>query len=132
VLILTRADEDPVVNPFGLDELELSTQVCSYKGEYQTSVCAVIFQDAIRKVRSISGAASDHPMYPCYARDRCVPRIRAPDVRAARGFEPVSVVIAKEKVVVAMWVRAQRRVIVKRTKRERSAAPPSAHHLGCR
>src|SRR3954469_16717310 len=60
VLIISRPEENSIVNPLGLDELKLPADVRSDKREHQTSVSAVIIHDAFGQRRAISSSAPDH------------------------------------------------------------------------
>jgi len=57
VFVFPGPDEDPVVNPLGLDKLELPAEVCPNECEYQPPVGTVIFEDALGK-RRVAGAYS--------------------------------------------------------------------------
>src|SRR5215208_999391 len=62
VLFGRRADEDAVIDPLGLDELELALQVRTDEHEDDASVDAVVLQDAVGQHRAVAGAAPDHPV----------------------------------------------------------------------
>src|SRR5688500_216354 len=129
IFIIAGAEENAIVDPFGLNELELSSQVCSYEGEHQSALSAVVFSDTFGKRWTVRCPAPDHPVYARETGDLSVARVAAPDVRAARSLKSYRVVCFKKEIVIAMWVCAQRGVVVKRTKRERRTATPAAHHF---
>src|SRR6185295_5285832 len=132
VFVFPGPDEDPVVNPLGLDKLELPAEVCPNECEYQPPVGTVIFEDALGKRRAVRGSASYHSVYPHHARYLCVAWVCPPYVRAARGLETVRVVLPKKEIVVAQRVCAQFPVIAKRAERQGGAAAPAPHHLSRR
>src|SRR5947209_5957343 len=51
------AEKVAAVHPLGLNELELSAQMSSDEREHQTTIHAVIFQDAIRKWSAVGSPA---------------------------------------------------------------------------
>src|SRR4051812_48512226 len=60
ILLTGRADEDAVVQPLRLDELELAVQVRPGEHEHDPAVRAVVFELALRQHRSVARAAADH------------------------------------------------------------------------
>src|SRR5215216_1868762 len=114
VLVGRRADEDAVVDPLGLDELELALQVRTDEHEDDASVDAVVLQDAFGQHRAVAGAAPDHPVEANVDASLLierVPWVRAPRVRASRALEPAQIVVVVE-VVVARGVRPQLGIVV--------------------
>src|SRR5215213_5645656 len=64
VLLGRRADEDPVIEPLGLDELELALEVCSGEDEHDAPVGTVVLQDAVGQHRAVARTPADHAMQP--------------------------------------------------------------------
>src|SRR5215216_8090234 len=56
------ADKDAVVDPLGLDELELTLEVRTDEHEDDSAVDAVVLQDAFGQHGPVAGAAPDHPV----------------------------------------------------------------------
>ena len=92
VLLAGRAEEFAVVDPLGLDELELPSQVRADEREHQPAVGAVVLQHAVGQRRAVGRAAADHAVQADLAGDDRVARVHAPDVRAERAAEPPRVV----------------------------------------
>jgi hypothetical protein len=129
IFIVASTEENAVIDPFRLYELELPAQVRPYECEHQTTVGSVVFDEAFGKWWTICRSTPDHPVYARHAGYLRVSWIGAPDVRAAWSLKTYRVVRLKKKVVVAMRIFAKRWVVVERTKRQRSAAAPATHHL---
>ncbi len=70
ILGVARAEEDAVVDPLGLDELELPPEVRADEGEHQPPIGAVVLQHSFRQQRAIRGSAPDHPVDPGRRRPR--------------------------------------------------------------
>src|SRR6185503_15973649 len=68
-------------------------------------------------------------MYPSYSGDRCITRVAAANVRAARCLKARRIVCFKKEIVVASRIGAQFGVVVKRAQRQWRAAAPTAHHF---
>ena len=64
ILGVARANEDAVIDPLRLDELELPPQMRSDEGEHQPPIGAIVLQNSFREQRAIRGSTPDHPMYP--------------------------------------------------------------------
>src|SRR5438477_120983 len=60
VLLQRGADEDAVVQPLGLDELELAPEVRAGEHEDDAAVCAVVLEHSLGQHRPVAGAAPDH------------------------------------------------------------------------
>jgi hypothetical protein len=60
ILIAASPEENAVIYPLRLDELELPAKVSSDKGEHQPTIGAVILQDPFRERLAICGSAPDH------------------------------------------------------------------------
>ena len=129
IFIVSGAEENAVIDPLRLNKLELPPDICSDKCEHQPAINSIIDHDSFRKHWSISSAAADHSMYTRHAGNRRVAWVAATDVRATRCFEPSRIVGFKKKVVVSFRILSERRIIVKRTERERGTTTPAAHHL---
>src|SRR5918998_937071 len=131
VLLQRGADEDAVVQPLGLDELELPFEVRAREYEDDAAIGAVVFEHALGQHRSVARAAPDDAVQAdvdgAVAVQR-VARIRAPCVRTQGALEAPRIVAVEERVV-ALRVIAERRVVDVRRERERSAALPAAEHL---
>ena len=131
VLLERGADEDAVVEPLGLDELELPLEVRAREDEDDAAIGAVVFEHALGQHRPVARAAPDHAVQAdvdgAVAVQR-VARIRAPCVRTQGALE-ASRIVAVEERVVALRVVAEIRVVTVRGERERSAALPAPDHL---
>src|SRR5918997_1282078 len=131
VLLQRGADEDAVVQPLGLDELELSFEMRAREYEDDAAIGAVVFEHALGQHRSVARAAPDHAVQAdidsAVAVQR-VARIRAPCVRTQGALEAPRIVAVKERVV-ALRVIAEIRVVNVRRERERSAALPAPDHF---
>jgi len=44
IFIFARAEEDAIVDPLGLNELELTTYVGSHKSEHESTIDTIVFQ----------------------------------------------------------------------------------------
>src|SRR5215469_7308205 len=105
-------EESTIVHPLGLHKLELPAQIGSNKREHQSTVHAVVFKDALRHVGSIGSSAPDHSVNASDARNLCVARVCAADVRSTRGLVANRVVFLEEEVVVALAVRSERGIVM--------------------
>ena len=132
VLLGGRADEDAVVQPLRLDELELALEVRAGEHEDDPAVDAVVLEHALGQHRPVARAAADHAVQAdvdaALVVER-VARVGAPRVRAGRALEAAQVVAVAE-VVVALRVGAERRVVALGSERQRRAALPASDHLG--
>src|SRR5207248_11728893 len=84
ILLLRRTDEDAVVQPLGLDELELALQMRAGEHKDDAAVCAVILEHAVRECRAVAGATPDHPVQADVHAPlgiKRVPGVGAPSVR---------------------------------------------------
>jgi hypothetical protein len=88
VLVVGRADEDPVVHPLRLYELELALQVGADGDEDDAAVFAVVLHHTVGKHRSVAGAAPDQAVQALDADDVGVAWIHAAGVRAYRHLRP--------------------------------------------
>ena len=132
VLIRRRADEDAVVQPLRLDELELALQVRTREDEDDAPVDAVVLEHAVGQHRAVARAAPDHPVEANVDASLVVERVARVGptrVRAGRALEATQIVPVAE-VVVALRVGAERGVVLLRGQRERRAALPAPDHLG--
>src|SRR5215211_976366 len=124
VLLGRRADEDAVVDPLGLDELELALEVGTDEHEDDASIGAVVLQDAVGQHGAVAGAAPDHPVEADVDASLLIERVAwvgAPRVRASRALEPAQIVVVVE-VVVACRIRTQLGIVVVWGQRQRRAA----------
>src|SRR3954447_2031542 len=121
-----RTDEDAVVEPLGLHELELTFEVGTGEHEHDPAVDTVVLDDAVGEHRSVARAAPDHPVQPhvhTALAVQPVAGIRSARVSTDRALEPARVVTELE-VVVAQWIRSQVRVVRVRGQCERRATLP--------
>src|SRR5918998_1716983 len=91
VLLGRRADEDPVVEPLGLDELELALEVCSGEDEDDAPVGTVVLEDAVGQHRAVARAPADHAVQPgvdAHLVVEGVPRVRPAGMRPGWTLEP--------------------------------------------
>src|SRR4051794_18291495 len=131
VLLRRGADEDAVVEPLGLDELELSAQVGSREHEDDSPVDVVVFEYALGQHRSIAGAAPDHAVeadIDAAIVVEGVSRVRATRMGADRTLK-AAWILGVPEVVVASNVLAKSGVVTVRGKRERCSTLPSPNHL---
>src|SRR5215211_5789535 len=132
VLLGRRADEDAVVDPLGLDELELALEMRTDEHEDDSSVDAVVLQDAFGQHGTVAGAAPDHAMQADVDASLVVERVSrvgAPRVRASRAPEAAQIVVVVE-VVVARRIRTELGIVVVRGERQGRATLPASDHLG--
>src|SRR5215217_7300701 len=132
VLLGRRADKDAVVDPLGLDELELALEVRTDEHEDDSSVDAVVLQDAFGQHRAVAGAAPDHPVEADVDASLLierVPRVGAPRVRTGRALEAAQIVVVVEAVV-ACRIRPELGIVVVRGERQGRAALPASDRLG--
>ena len=132
ILLRGRADEDAVVEPLRLDELELAVQVRADEDEHDPAVGPVVLEDALREHRPVARPPADHAMQ---ADVRGVPGVeRVAGVRSARmrarGASEAAQVVPVGERVVALRVLAECGIVVVGGERERRAAGPAADHLG--
>ena len=80
VLLSGRAKEFAIVDPLGLDELELAGDVRADKGEHNATICAVILQNALGQRRAVAGAAPEHAVQAHLADNGRIARMHPPDV----------------------------------------------------
>src|SRR5215212_9696605 len=131
ILLEWCADEDAVVEPLGLDELELPLEVRSGEHEDDPSVDAVVLELAVGQHGTVAGAAPDHAVQPdvdAAVLVHGVARVGAPVVCAHRALEPAWV-IGEEEVVVAPGVGTELGVVAVRCEGEGSPALPAPDHL---
>jgi hypothetical protein len=105
----------PSFHPLRLDELELPPEIGSDKSKHQSSLLAIVFQNSIRKRRSIRGSTTDHPVDANHPRHVCVAWVHPANVRAAGRVVANRVVLLKEKGIVSLPVCAEFRIMVQRT-----------------
>ena len=130
ILGVIRPEEDAIIDPLRLNELELPPEVRADEREHQPPIGAVVLQHSVRKERPIRSTAADHTVDPGHARDGRVARVGPPDVRAAGCLEACRIVGFIQERVVPSRVGPQGRIVVDRAKRQGRAAAPAAHHLG--
>jgi len=121
------SEEASVIHPLRLDELELPPQIGPDKCEHQTPFRAIIFQNPVRKQRSIRRSTTNHAVDAHYPRYVCVAWIRAANVRAARRLIADGVVFFEKESVIPSPVGSEFRIIVHWTEGERRAATPTPH-----
>src|SRR5215218_6729076 len=128
VTLLRCADEDPVVEPLRLDELELALEVRAGEDEDDSTVDAVVLEHAVGQHRTVARPAPDHPVQAdvdvAVTVER-VARIGATRVGSRRALEPLQVV-AVEKGVVALGIGAERGIVLVADDRQRRAARSAA------
>jgi hypothetical protein len=131
VLLGGGADEDAVVQPLRLYELELALQVGAGEDEDDPAVFAVVLEHPLGQHRRVARAAADHAVQSdvdaSFSVER-VARIRTPRMSARRALEAAQVV-AVEKVVVALRVGTDLGVVVLGSEHQRRPALPAADHL---
>src|SRR5918994_5280542 len=96
------ADEDPVVGPLRLDELELTLDVRSGEDEDDPAILAVVVEHPGRQRRAIARAAPDHAVQPdvdAHLVLERVARVGSARVGAGRALEAAQVVAVREGVV---------------------------------
>ena len=114
VFLGRRADEDAVVQPLCLDELELALEVSSDEDEDDAAVRAVVLEDAFGEHRAVARADPEHAVeadVDAHLVIERVPGVRTPGMRAGRAFEAAQI-IAVAKAVVAAWVRAEIAIVL--------------------
>ena len=62
ISLVGSADEDPVVEPLRLDELELALEVRSREHEHDAAVLTVVLDHALGQHRPVARATPDHAM----------------------------------------------------------------------
>src|SRR5215203_5805374 len=131
ILLCRRTDEDAVVQPLRLDELELALQVRAGKYEDDPAILAVVLEHPLGKHRPVARAPTNHPVEAhvdaTFVIER-IPRVGTPCVRAGRALEPTKIVGVRETVV-APRVGAEVRVVAGRGEREGRTALPASNHL---
>ena len=116
VVLERGADEDAVVEPLGLDELELALEVRAGEDEDDPAVDAVVLEHAVGQHRPVARAAPDHPVQAHVDAAlvvQRVARVRPAGVGTDRALEPARIV-AEEEVVVALRIAPQLRVVARR------------------
>src|SRR5215207_311390 len=132
VLLGRSPDEDAVVQPLGLDELELALRVRAREHEDDAAVGTVVLEHAFGQHRAIARAAADHPVeadVDAALVVECIARVRAARVGAHRALEAAQIVLEAEGVV-ALRIGAEVGVVLVRRERERRSALPAPDHLG--
>src|SRR4051794_17435724 len=132
ILLGGRADEDAVVEPLRLDELELAVEVRADEDEHDAAVGPVVFELAGRQHRAVARAAADHAMEADVRRHLAlerVARVGPARVRAGGALEAAQVVAVGEGVVPPR-VGAEGGIVVLGRERKGRAARPAADHLG--
>src|SRR4051794_30908964 len=132
VLLGGRADEDAVVEPLRLDELELAVQVRADEDEHDAAVGSVVFELARREHWPVARAAADHAMEADVGRHLAVQRVarvRPARVRARGTLEAAEVVAVGERVV-PLRIRAECGIVVLGRHGKWRATWPAADHLG--
>src|SRR5918995_3165192 len=128
------ADEDAVVQPLGLDELELPLEVRSGEDENDAPVGAVVFENSLGQRWAVARPAPDHPVQADVDTTLCVkgvPRVGASGMRTGRTLQAAEIV-GIEEVVVPAPVCPELGIVLLRGEHERSAALPAADHLGAK
>src|SRR5829696_9130010 len=131
ILLGRSADEDAVVQPLGLDELELPLEVRSGEDEDDAPFGAVVFENSLGQRWAVARPAPDHPVEADVDTTLCVkgvPRVGTSGMRTGRTLEAAEVV-GIEEVVVAAPVCPKLGIVLLRGEHERSAALPAADHL---
>src|SRR5258708_24706519 len=86
------AEEDAVVHPLGVDELELPPEVCPDEREHQAAVLPVVFEGPFWQWRAVGSSAPDHAVESWFPRHRGIAGVGPADVAAAgRGESRPSV-----------------------------------------
>src|SRR6185369_12951808 len=81
---VSKAQELPLVDPFGLHELELPSEVRTDEREHQPAIDTVVFQDAVGELGAVRRPSAEHPVDSNDAGYRRITRIGSPNV-TARG-----------------------------------------------
>src|SRR5262245_2266437 len=115
-----------IVDPHVLRELKLANETGTTHKGGNASLHAVLGR-AFRQFWTVGTPATYHPA-PVHVRSG-VTRIHAPNVRAEWNGITVRIHLPVIEVVIALRVRAERRIIVIRRQNERSAAAPASHQL---
>src|SRR5512144_2086765 len=100
VFFAGEPDEIAVVDPLGLDELELPVQVGADEDPDQAPVGTIVFEHALRQRRAVAGAAADDAVHPCHPDDGGIARVDASDMRTGGTLEAAIVVFPVEEVIV--------------------------------
>src|SRR5829696_1907853 len=104
ILLGRSADEDAVVQPLGLDELELPLEVRSGEDEDDAPFGAVVFENSLGQRWAVARPAPDHPVEADVDTTLCVkgvPRVGTSGMRTGRTLEAAEVVGVEEVVVAA-------------------------------
>src|SRR5829696_5336801 len=131
ILLGRGADEDAVVQPLGLDELELPLEVRPGEDEDDAPLGAVVLENPLGQRRAVARPAPDHPVQADVDTPlgvERVPRVGPSGMRPGRTLEAAKVV-AVEEVIMAASVRAELGIVPLRGEDQRSAALPAADHL---
>src|SRR5262249_52112326 len=105
ILGLAGTEEDAVLDPLRLNELELPPEVRSDECEHQSAIGAVVLEDSFRQERTVGGSTSDHSMDPRVACNRGIARVRTSTVRTLGCLESSGIVGFVLEVVVALRIR---------------------------
>ena len=126
VALVAELVKIPVVHPDVLRELELPDEA---RADHESGNAALraVLRRVLRQMRSVGGAAADHAAA-VHVRGG-VAGIHAADVRAERHRIAMRVLLLVVEVVVALQIRAQRRIVFVGRQHERRAASPAAHQL---
>src|SRR6202048_956722 len=109
VALIAQFMEGFVVHPYVLCELELADEARA-DHERGNATLGPVFRSALRQVRAIGGAAADHAAAVHIVRR--VAGCHAADVRAERHRIAMRVHLLIVEVVVALWIRTERRVVL--------------------
>src|SRR5215208_7677799 len=131
ILLCRRADEDAIVQPLRLDELELALQVRPGKHEDDPAILAVVLEHPLGQHRPVARTTTDHPVEAYVDAPvgiQRIARVGAACVRAGRALEPTQIVAVQETVV-APRVGAEVGAVAVRREREGRTALPASDHL---
>src|SRR4051794_37563817 len=132
ISLVWSADEDPVVQPLRLDELELALDVRSGEHEHDPAVLTVVLEHTLGQHRPVARATPDHAMQTNVDAAVVIERVagvRAPCMCAEGALEAARIVGIQEDVV-ALGVRPEQGIVALRGEREWGSALPATDHLG--
>src|SRR5829696_1553719 len=129
VFLARVPDEVAVVDPVGLDELELPVQVSTKENPDQAAVDPVVLEHTCRQWRPVGRAAPDDAVQPRYPDDVGITGVDAPDVCPGGALEAAIVVCPVEEIVVSPVVGAELGIVLLRGEGHRRPARPAPDHL---
>jgi hypothetical protein len=112
VFLARVPDEVAIVDPLGLDELELPVQVGADEDPDEAPDRRHRLRARPPAAAGLAGAAADDAVQPGHPDDVGIARVDAPDLRTGGTPEAAIVVFSVEEIIVAARIRAQRRIIM--------------------